>query len=188
MSIREEKQALRQHIRKAMELLPPDYFHQAGEEMGRRIRETETYRQASTIFCFVSHGKEPDTLPLLEQILLDGKRLCVPLCKAPGIMEARQITSLSQLSLGAYGIPEPPADAPLLPPSAIHLALIPCLAATKDGKRLGKGGGYYDRFLSQYTGAAFLLCPALLLQGHIPTETHDVLLPDVVTEGEGNFV
>lgn len=182
MFIREEKQALRQRIRTIMEQLPPDYFQKAGQEMGLRIRETDAYRQANTIFCFVSHGKEPDTLPLLSQIIRDGKTLCVPLCKAHGIMEARIIASLSQLSPGAYGIPEPPADAPLALPSAVDLALIPCLAATQDGKRLGKGGGYYDRFLSEYNGTAFLLCPALLLQEHIPMEAHDIPLLNVITE------
>lgn len=150
--------------------------------MARRLLLHDAYQKAHTVFCFVSHGKEPDTHPLLEHILKDGKTLCVPLCNARGIMEARSIHSLSQLAPGAFGIPEPPMDAPLVLPSAIDLALIPCLAATRDGKRLGKGGGYYDRFLSNYKGAAFLLCPALLLQEHIPLEAHDLLLPDVITE------
>lgn len=182
MCVTAEKQALRQRIRKEMAVLPDDYFRQSGLEMGRRILESAAYQNAGTVFCFVSCGKEPDTHPLMEKILRDGKTLCVPLCKTCGMMELKQIHSLSELDPGAYGILEPSVNADTIHPSQVDLALIPCLAATRDGKRLGKGGGYYDRFLAQYTGEAFLLCPARLLQEHIPTEAHDVLLPHLITE------
>lgn len=184
MTIQEEKQALRAKLRAEMQLLPHAYFHSAGEAICRRILESRAYRQAKTIFCFVSHGREPDTYPLLKQALQDGKTLCVPLCLSPGVMELKQITALSQLAPGAYGIPEPPINAPVLSPSEIDLALIPCLAAARGGKRLGKGGGYYDRFLSGYQGHALLLCPEKLLQKSIPTEPHDIHLPCIITEKE----
>ncbi len=182
MTVKEEKHAMRRRIRLLAGSLPPEYFSAAGRAICRRILQTEAYKKAGTVFCFVSYGKEPDTYPLIRQVLQDGKTLCVPLCREDGRMEAKRISSLSQLTPGAYNIPEPPQDAPSLSPEQIHLALIPCLAATKDGKRLGKGGGYYDRFLAGYAGDAFLLCPAELLQTDIPTELHDVRIPHVVTE------
>lgn len=182
--MQQHKQSLRKHIRTEMQLIPDDYFHDAGQAMCRSLLTSCSYRQAKTIFCFVSHGKEPDTYPFLEKVLADGKTLCVPLCKAQGEMDAKEIRSLSELQPGAYGIPEPPADAPTLFPSQIDLAVIPCLAATRNGKRLGKGGGYYDRFLAAYTGKAVLLCPERLILDHIPIEAHDILLPWVITEKE----
>ena len=74
-------------------------------------------------------------------------------------MDWVEIPSLSLLQPGAYGIPEPPADRPAADPGgyAATLALIPCLAAGTDGVRLGRGGGYYDRFLAQYKGERLLL-------------------------------
>ena len=54
--------------------------------------------------------------------------------------------------------------------------------AAADGRRLGRGGGYYDRFLAQYTGDALLLCRERLLCPSIPQETHDIRVPAVVTE------
>lgn len=182
MDIREQKQALRKKIRQEMQPLPPSYFQQAGKAICQKIITTDAYRQSDCVFCFVSCGKEPDTYPLLNQILSDGKVLAVPLCRSEGQMELRRITALSQLAPGAYNIPEPPEDAPLLPPADVQLALIPCLAATRDGKRLGKGGGYYDRFLATYTGAVSLLCPQKLIQDDIPLEPHDILIPHVITE------
>ena len=184
MAARQEKQALRKKIRAEMQLIPDDYFHQAGQVLCRQVVESGIYRQAKTIFCFVSHGKEPNTYPLLEQALADGKTLCVPLCKAEGEMDAKAIHSLNELQPGAYGIPEPGENAEPLLPSQIDLALIPCLAASKDAKRLGKGGGYYDRFLAAYTGKTVLLCPKKLIFDTIPTEPHDILLPKIITEKE----
>lgn len=182
--MQQHKQSLRKQIRAEMQQMPEDYFHKAGQQMCRRVLESEDYRQANVVFCFVSHGKEPNTYPLLEQALADGKTLCVPLCKAPGEMDAKVIRSLNELQPGAYGIPEPSEHAQTLLPSQIDLAVIPCLAASRDGKRLGKGGGYYDRFLANFTGQALLLCPEKLIQSDIPTELHDILLPNVITEKE----
>ena len=53
------------------------------------------------------------------------------------------------------------------------LALVPCLAAGADGVRLGRGGGYYDRFLAQYKGRSLLVCPAALTLAGIPAERWD---------------
>lgn len=183
--MQQQKQSLRKQIRAQMQLIPDDYFHKAGQEICRRVAESEAYRHAKTIFCFVSHGKEPDTYPLLEKALAEDKILCVPLCKAQGEMDAKVIHSLNELQPGSYGIPEPGENAETLLPSQIDLAVIPCLAASRDGKRLGKGGGYYDRFLAAYTGKAVLLCPEKLILDTIPTEPHDIWLPKIFTEKEG---
>ena len=53
------------------------------------------------------------------------------------------------------------------------LALVPCLAASRDGVRLGRGGGYYDRFLAHYKGAGLLLCPEALLLDELPCDDWD---------------
>ncbi len=148
----------------------------------RRVLEAEAYRRARTVFAFVGRGREIDTRLLLERTLSDGKRLCVPLCTGPGVMECREVLDLSVLRPGAYGIPEPPPDAPVVPPEDIDLAIIPCAGAAADGRRLGRGGGYYDRFLSQFSGEALLLCRETLLRPDIPQEPHDIRIPAVMTE------
>ena len=134
------------------------------------------------MFCFVSAGREIDTRPILDQTLADGKMLCVPLCVADGIMELRAIRNLEELFPGAYGILEPPADSPALSPDQIDLAVIPCVTCSREGRRLGRGGGYYDRFLAHYRGAAVLLCRERLLRQEIPFGVHDYPIPWVLTE------
>ena len=118
----------------------------------------------------------------LEDALAAGKRLCVPLCTGPGIMELRQITALSQLSPGAYGIPEPPADAPTISVDETDFAILPCLTCNHLGHRLGQGAGYYDRFLAHYRSGTVLLCREKLIREEIPLEPHDYPVPWVLTE------
>ena len=92
-------------------------------------------------------------------------------------MDWVEITALSQLQPGAYGILEAPASLPAFDTAHLGdgaLALIPCLAASPDGVRLGRGGGYYDRFLAHYKGKRLLVCPTAALLGDLPCEGWDV--------------
>ena len=140
------------------------------------------YQEAGTVFCFVGTDREINTRPILEDILAAGKRLCVPLCMGKGIMELRQVTDLRQLVPGAYGILEPPADAPIVAVDEVDFAVMPCLTCNRLGQRLGRGGGYYDRFLSHYRGGTVLLCREKLIREEIPLEPHDYPVPWVLTE------
>lgn len=97
-------------------------------------------------------------------------------------MELRQITALDQLVPGIYGIPEPPAGSPLILTDSVDFAILPCVTCDHSGRRLGRGGGYYDRFLTHYRGGAVLLCRERLIREEIPVEPHDRPLPWVLTE------
>lgn len=145
-----------------------------GCRMAQELFARPEWQQAGWVFCFVPMPGEPDLWPVLEAALREGKHLAVPRT-ANGRMEAVRLRRLDDLAPGAYGIREPvggevvaaedfPADA---------LALVPCLAAGGDGVRLGRGGGYYDRFLAQYKGRSLLVCPAALTLAGIPAERWD---------------
>ena len=181
-TIQRQKDILRRKLAKAERALTLAEKNISDAAILHHVVNTTVYHRARTVFAFVGRGDEIDTLPLLRRVLADGKRLCVPLCTAPGIMECREITDLSVLRPGAYRILEPPAGAPLVAPADIDLAVIPCAGASPDGRRLGRGGGYYDRFLAGYAGEALLLCRQALLRTDIPWEAHDVLIPTVITE------
>ena len=182
MTKNEEKQALRAAVRQCSAQLSPRYRAAADRAIAAHLLALPEYREAETVFCFVSAGREINTRPILEQVLADGKRLCVPLCTAPRVMELRAVEDLKQLSPGAYGILEPPADCPAVPLDQADLAVIPCLTCSRDGRRLGRGGGYYDRFLAHYRGAAVLVCRERQLRAEIPVDIHDCPVPWVLTE------
>lgn len=182
MTRQEEKQRLRRTIRQLESRLSPRYLEASGRAITAQLLAMPEYRAAGTVFCFAGFGREVDTRPILEDALESGKVLCVPLCAGPGEMELRRITALGQLSPGAFGIPEPPADSAPVEADEVDFAVLPCVTCDRAGRRLGRGGGYYDRFLSRYRGGAVLLCRERLLREEIPVEPHDGPVPWVLTE------
>lgn len=158
------------------------YKAESSAAICRHVLAMPEYRDAETVFCFVGRQHEIDTMPLLRQILADGKRLCVPLCVEKGVMELRQISAIEDLIPGSYGIQEPPANAPAVSVDEVDLSIIPCLTCDHGGRRLGFGGGYYDRFLGAYRSAAVLVCRERLIREELPVEPHDMPVPWVITE------
>lgn len=155
---------------------------QMGAGMAEQLAGWPLWQQAGAVFAFCGGAREPDTRPVLELALADGKALFLPRVTGPGQMEAVRVDALNQLAPGAYGILEPPAGLPAAGPDALRLVLLPCLAAAPDGVRLGWGGGYYDRFLARCTAPAAVLCPEELVAPFLPTEPHDRPAGWIVTE------
>ena len=182
MTKQEEKQRLRRTMRALERQLSDKYKAASSRSICAHLLAMPEYQAASAVFCFVGTDHEIDTRPILAHALAAGKRLSVPRCTGPGIMELRQLRSLEELSPGAYGIPEPPESAPVMNPDDVDLAILPCLTCSHLGQRLGQGGGYYDRFLSNYRGGTVLLCREKLIREEIPLEPHDYPVPWVLTE------
>ena len=182
MTRKEEKTKLRETIRALEKTLSEKYKAASSAAICRHLLALPEYRDAETLFCFVGTASEIDTRPLLESALATGKQLCVPLCVDRGIMELRKIRSLDELTAGRYGLWEPSAGTPTVSPDEVDLAIIPCLTCDHSGRRLGRGGGYYDRFLSVYRAAAVVICRERLIRDEIPVEPHDMPIPWVVTE------
>lgn len=182
MTRKEEKKALRAIMKRMEETLSPRYMEKADRVIAAHLAAMPEYQAAQTVFCFVGVRREIDTRPILEQALAAGKTLCVPLCVDKGVMEPRLVTDLSQLREGIYGLLEPPFDAPLVAVDEIDFAILPCTTCNHQGQRLGKGGGYYDRFLSHYRGGTVMLCREKLIREEIPVEPHDYPVPWVLTE------
>ena len=182
MDIKTQKKELRKKVRAEERRLCGEYKRQADQIIGWRVEGLPEYRQAETVFAFVGMDREIDTRPLLERILADGKRLCVPLCRVAGMMDLKVITSLDELRPGTWGILEPSDSAPSVRADEVDLAVIPCVSCSHEGLRLGQGGGYYDRFLEGFRGCAALICREALTLKDIPVEAHDAVIPVVITE------
>lgn len=138
---------------------------------------------AHTVMVFYGVGREPDTTPLIRQLLSMGKRVALPVCLPQRKMEARSISHLNQLIPNHYGIPEPDGDRPIVPPQEIDVVLVPNMMCDRAGYRLGQGGGYYDRWLKEYTGLTVAVCPAQRLQEQLPHAQYDVPVQLVLTDG-----
>lgn len=170
------KRAARAAARARLRALSAEDLRAAGQAIADQLFARPEWRQAGTVFCFVPMATEADVTPVLRRALADGKRLCVPRMLGAGQMELVEITGLDALQPNRYGIREP-AEGTVLDPGLLGpdaLALVPCLAASRDGVRLGRGGGYYDRFLAGFAGRALLACPRALLFDTLPADPWDV--------------
>ncbi len=182
MEIVERKKRLRAEVRASERAMTPEEKQRADAAITQAILSTELYRSAKTVFAFVGTDREIDTAVLLRDILRSGRRLCVPLCTGNGIMQPKEIRSISELAPGTYGIPEPSAACCTVTPEEIDLVIVPCVSCSHTGARLGQGGGFYDRFFEHYRGASILICREQLTREDIPTEPHDVRFQTVITD------
>ena len=179
------KKELRRQTLARIAALDPAYTRSADRIIIQNLLALPEYGKAACVFCFVGTGHEISTAPFLERVLSDGKILCVPLCTGKRAMEARRITSLSQLRRGFYGLLEPDSEGTVpVAPEQIDLAIIPCVTCSRGGERLGHGGGYYDTYFSQNRAIpSVMICREQILRDDIPREAHDLIFPVVVTEG-----
>jgi 5-formyltetrahydrofolate cyclo-ligase len=136
---------------------------------------------SESVFCFVGGDGECSTLPILSFCLKNSIPLAVPLCEGYGVMTARMLTDLSQLRAGRYGIMEPPCDAAIMEDPAV--VIVPGLAFDRDGYRLGRGGGYYDRWSIGKMCRKIGLCRPERLLNCLPRDEWDIPVDMVVTGG-----
>lgn len=177
-----QKRNLREQLRQRAERLDSAYCRRADASIRRAVLALPEYAAAAMVFCYVGTAREIQTDPLIARMMADGKTVAVPLCTGKGLMEGRQIRSLTELQPGRYGIPEPPQTAPVIAPEGMDLIIVPCLSADRTGHRLGYGGGFYDRYLPQTSCPAVLLCREQMMVPGIPVEAHDVQLDQVISE------
>ncbi len=168
-----DKKELRKRIREQKRAMTPERIEQASRKLGEMFLETEQYRNAKTVYGYLPYNQEVCTVPMLEQALADGKKVAVP--KVYGDeMKFIYMTDLTKVAKSDFGIPEPVADGPVADdPTA--LVLMPGLAFDKEGHRIGYGGGFYDKFLSQEPEhPTIALCYDFQMLGQLPTEEFDI--------------
>ena len=140
------------------------------------LSETAEYREAGRVMAFVSIRTEVDTAGLLARLDLDGKTVLLPRTEADGIVAVQDAKGWTT---GAFGIKEPLG--PPVDPRSIDLIIVPGLAFTTDGKRLGRGRGHYDRFLPGTAAPTIGVCFTEQLVDEVPMEPHDVQLDRVMS-------
>lgn len=176
-----EKAELRRKMRVLRRNLPIEMQKAASEGVARRLFMMAKYQNARTVMGYMAVRGELDVSQILEDVLSQGKRLCLPRCGENGEMTARLVGSFGELSRGMLDIPEPAQDAPVVPPEEIDLIITPGVAFDAQCRRLGQGGGYYDRFLPETRAVTVGVCHAFALIGSLPTEAHDRRMDAVVT-------
>lgn len=168
-----DKKELRRQIREQKRAMTQEQIASASRRLGELFAATPEYENARTIYGYLPYNQEVRTVPMLEQAIRDGKRVAVP--KVYGEeMKFIYMDDLSQVALGYAGIPEPVADGPVADdPTA--LVLMPGLAFTKNGDRMGYGGGFYDKFLAKEPDhPTVALCYSFQMVDALPTAEYDI--------------
>ncbi len=145
--------------------------------------------KAKHLFIYVHFRSEVETLTLIEHCLAAGKKVSVPVTlRKESRLLAVQITDpATQLKPGCFGIPEPTEKQiarATVDPTQIDAVLVPGSVFDPLGGRLGYGGGYYDRFLTQDAPQARRIGLAYALQvvKQVPMEDHDQYMDMIITE------
>ena len=153
IDLRQYKGELRAGIKQRRASLDPQDKAKLDAELRHRLIATYQYRECKVLLIYASTAIEVDTFDIIRHALLHGRRVALPRCiDGTREMSFHYITDLDQLELGSFGVLEPPASLPEWQPEHGGLAVVPALSLDSFGYRLGYGGGYYDRFLSKFTG------------------------------------
>lgn len=182
-SLREQKASLRKELRQKLLALSSSEKREASRRILGRLFEHPRFQKAAFLLSFVGRPDEVNTLPLLEKALERGKKLYVPAVD-PLKKEIRllMLKSINELKPGPFGILEPPFRAERVGvPEKLDLVLVPGLGFDSQGTRLGRGEGYFDRFLKQASNA-YKIGLAFECQrvGKIPSEAQDVPMDEII--------
>jgi 5-formyltetrahydrofolate cyclo-ligase len=179
------KKEIRQQIRTRMASLSPAELHERSVQACARLCQTREYARAEILMVFLSLPTEVDTTSLVLQAWRDRKRVLAPKVSwEQRRMLPIQINSLSDdLSESLLGIREP-ADGVPIPLANIDLVIVPGIGFDLRGNRLGRGRGFYDRFLAHrdWAGIACGLALEDQVVEEVPVSEHDRRVQMLVTE------
>lgn len=133
------------------------------------------------VSLFAARPDEPDLFPLLDH---DPPACWLFPRVEGGSIVLHQVSAADQLTAGRFGIREPAADAPIVPPQRVRVFLCPGVAFSSSGIRLGRGGGYYDRLLADRSddSLAIGVCCESQIFDTLPAAPHDIPMDIIVTE------
>ena len=152
------------------------------EDITNFLIESDEYKYSDKVYAYWSVGSEVETQKIILKALDDNKMVALPKCiDKDGNMKFYYIASVSDLVDGMYGIKEPREIYPADDFTNKSLCIVPALSFAEDGYRLGYGKGYYDRFLSKFTGVSIGLCFSDCLCEKLPADSYDKKVNYIVT-------
>lgn len=183
-----KKVSLRQRLLLKLRQQPERLRFSKSRAIGQTLRRLHLYKKAGVVMCYVAIDGEVETRPFLSQALADGKRVVVPVTlKKSRKLIAVEIKDpgLDLKRRGPFKIPQPRfSRRRAVPPEKLDLVIVPGIAFDRRGRRLGRGLGYFDRFLAQVPASVPRVGLAFRFQvlKKIPSESHDQPVDRVITE------
>ncbi|MEM6551985.1 MAG: 5-formyltetrahydrofolate cyclo-ligase [Planctomycetota bacterium] len=178
----DEKPDLRRHFRALRAAIPTAKRTAAAQALADRVLTelTDPTTPTTPVFLYLATPHELDTRPLIQRLLARQTPVLLPRIEADQLIPT-PLTTLNQLEPGPHNTLQPPPATYNLQPTTYNL-LIPALAVTPAGDRLGQGGGYYDRYLTQHPNTqTTALVYDTQITDHLPTEPHDRRVQRIIT-------
>lgn len=179
-----DKDTLRKEIKNNVNKLDATYIEESNKSIFEKLISLPEFILAKRVLTYLSIGREVDTLKLIDYCLSIGKTVAIPYnYRENGIMSFAALDrKIEALDRGAFGIPTLPDECDEIIPESDDLIVVPALCYDQKAYRLGRGGGYYDRYLSTYGMASIGLCREALLQDSLPTDEYDMRVDCLITE------
>jgi 5-formyltetrahydrofolate cyclo-ligase len=176
-----QKKDIRSEVRRRIKLLSGSEMAAAAESIFSKIEQLDIFGKADCIALFAAMNDEVPTAVALDRWPQLGKRVVVP--RVEGDIMRFYDYSPEQMRTGVFGILEPEGDNECRP-EEIDLIIVPARAFTRAGERLGRGGGFYDKYMSKAEFRASKVGIAFECQifDSLPCDLHDIRVDHVVTE------
>ncbi len=180
---RETKRALRTELIAVRARLTLDDRRDKSRAIADRLERIAAFRDAATVALYAPLGTEVDSFEIARRAIARGVRILFPRVLSGARRLAFARTSPEDLVRGPLGAAEPPERSQEVPGHEIACVVMPGVAFSLDGLRLGRGGGYYDATLAAMPHAARVgVCYDVQIVAALPREPHDAPLDAVVTE------
>ncbi len=177
------KKTIREQVLGARKLIGTAEMKELSFAIQRRLTDSVNFRQAETIFVYMSMAEEIGTDRIIAAAERQNKTILVPVITAKGIMRPCKLSSDTEFEKNSFGTLEPVSRD--FYTGRIDLCVTPALAVDKRGYRIGYGGGYYDRFFSE-NGDVFkaALCfEQFFFDEHeFDAKEHDIAVDGIFTE------
>lgn len=177
------KSEIRRRMRVQLKALAPTEVAANSTRLVAAVSALPEWRTAGSVLLFVPLADEPAVFPLLELAWQAGKQVALPAFdEGSGVYLARWVRNPeSDLVAGRFGVQEPASVCPSVSVAALDFAVVPGLAFTADGRRLGRGRGFYDRLLASFRAVSCGVGLEEQIVAELPVEPRDVKLSYVAT-------
>jgi 5-formyltetrahydrofolate cyclo-ligase len=181
-----DKKLIRKEMKASLALLTKPFYEHYSNKIANTLYKDKDWLNANVIGITISKEPEVDTYQIIRKAWEEGKEVVIPKCNPKAkTLSFRKITEFSQLESVYYGLLEPIIDQTIeVKPEDIDLLFVPGLAYTREGFRLGFGGGYYDRYLTEYNGKTLSLAFHFQVIPQFPIEKHDIPVAKIITNDE----
>ncbi|MFP7171033.1 5-formyltetrahydrofolate cyclo-ligase [Terribacillus sp. 7520-G] len=179
----EDKDLLRQEALQLLKEMPQTDKLRVEQKLAGFLFGSAVWQEASSVGLTMALSHEWDTTRLIQQAWLEEKKVCVPLTTKNRGMQFFYIESYDQLTNGAFHIKEPVPEL-CLPASKdeIDLLIVPGLLFTESGYRIGYGGGYYDRYLTDFKNTTLSLASTQQIRRSLPIAPFDLPVDHLLTD------